>query len=121
MARHLPIVEMRGSIRSDGSRATVHPADVKGRFHLARNVVFVVLIFVYALVPWVTIGGHPAILLDIAHRQFFLFGRVFNAQDAWLAFFLLSGIGFSLVVELINIRFRGRAKASVSPQGEPAE
>jgi cytochrome c oxidase accessory protein FixG len=97
MARHLPIVEMRGSIRSDGSRATVHPADVKGRFHLARNVVFVVLIFVYALVPWVTIGGHPAILLDIAHRQFFLFGRVFNAQDAWLAFFLLSGIGFSLV------------------------
>ncbi len=31
------------------------------------------------------------------------------------------GIGFSLVVELINIRFRGRAKASVSPQGEPAE
>ena len=36
MARHLPIVEMRSSIRDDGSRATVHPADVTGRFDKAR-------------------------------------------------------------------------------------
>ncbi len=97
MAVHLPIVPSRSSIRNDGSRAMVHPADVQGRFNTARIVMFAVLLAVYVLVPWWTIGGHPAVLLDVAHRRFFLFGAVFNAQDVWLAFFLLSGIGFGLV------------------------
>ncbi|MDB4927540.1 MAG: Type cbb3 cytochrome oxidase biosis protein CcoG [Myxococcaceae bacterium] len=97
MAVHLPVVDNRSSIRGDGSRATVHPADVRGRFNTARVVVFGVLLAAYALVPWVTINGHPMVLLDVARRQFFLLGRVFNAQDVWLTFFLLSGIGFGLV------------------------
>ena len=97
MPVHLPVLETRSSIHNDGSRATVHPADVRGRFNTARTLVFAVLLAVYALVPWITIGGHPAVLLDIVHRRFFLFGAVFNAQDVWLAFFLLSGIGFGLV------------------------
>jgi hypothetical protein len=37
MARHLPVVQMRSSIHEDGSHATVHPADVSGRFTTARN------------------------------------------------------------------------------------
>lgn len=97
MAVHLPIVEARSSIRSDGSRATVHPADVRGRFNTARVIVFALLLGVYVAVPWITVGGRPAVLLDVARRRFFLFGSVFNAQDFWLAFFLLSGIGFGLV------------------------
>jgi len=97
MARHLPVVQMRSSIREDGSHATVHPADASGRFTTARNVTFAVLLAVYAAVPWMEVGGHPAVLLDIARRRFYLFGAVFNAQDVWMAFFLLSGIGFALV------------------------
>jgi cytochrome c oxidase accessory protein FixG len=94
---HLPIVEARSSIRGDGSRATVHPADVRGRFNTARTAVFAVLLTIYALVPWWTVGGRPAVLLDVAQRRAFLLGRVFNAQDTWLVFFLLSGVGFGLV------------------------
>lgn len=97
MAVHLPIVESRSSIRGDGSRPAIHPADVHGRFNSARWVVFAVLLAVYILVPWLKVGGNPAVLLDVAHRRFFLFGAVFNAQDIWLTFFLLSGIGFGLV------------------------
>lgn len=97
MAVHLPVIEARSSIRSDGSRATVHPADVRGRFNTGRTVVFAVLLAVYVVIPWLTVGGKPAVLLDVAQRRFFLFGSVFNAQDFWLAFFLLSGIGFGLV------------------------
>ncbi len=97
MARHLPIVEMRSSIRTDGTRATVHPADVKGRFDRLRMALFVVLLAIYAAVPWVTIGGQPAVLIDLVHRRFYLFGAVFNAQDTWMLFFVLSGIGFALV------------------------
>lgn len=97
MARHLPIVQSSGSLRGDGTRATPHPADVHGRFHTARIVAFTVLLAVYAVTPWVNVGGHPAVLLDLARRRFYLFGAVFNAQDVWLLFFLLSGIGFALV------------------------
>jgi cytochrome c oxidase accessory protein FixG len=42
------------------------------------------------------IKGHPALFLDIAHRTFFVFGATFNAQDAWLLFFLLTGVAFGL-------------------------
>lgn len=96
----LPVVDERGkgSLRTDGSRVSIVPADVKGRFATARKVAFAVLIGVYVALPFVRIHGHPALLLDIAHRQFFLFGQTFNAQDTWLVFFLLTGVGFTLVV-----------------------
>ncbi len=44
------------------------------------------------------IGGRPALFLDVEYRRFFLFGATFNAQDTWLLFFLLTGVGFSLVL-----------------------
>lgn len=86
------------SLHSDGRRNHVHPADVKGRFTSSRNLLFLVLFGLYVLLPWVHIGGHPAVFLDIAARRFYVFGLSFNAQDTWLLFFLLSGLGFGLFV-----------------------
>lgn len=95
---HLDVVEEQASsLKHDGRRNFVHPADVTGRFVKARYVVFALLIAVWALLPWVEIHGHPALYLDIEHRQFFLFGGTFNAQDFWLVFFLLTGIGLTLI------------------------
>jgi cytochrome c oxidase accessory protein FixG len=97
--RALPIVqEQASSLATDGKRNFVYPADVKGRFARARKAVFVVLIAVYAALPWITIGGHPAVFLDVDRREFFLFGGVFNAQDAWMTVFLFTGSAFGLVV-----------------------
>ncbi len=92
---HLPIV--KSSLRSDGSRDFVQPADVRGRFQNARRVVYVLLVVIWLLLPMVKIGGSPAVFLDIEHRRFFLFGSTFNAQDIWLVFFLLTGVAFGLV------------------------
>lgn len=86
------------SLHSDGRRNHVHPADVKGKFTTGRNIIFVLLLAVYVLLPWVHIGDHPALFLDIAARRFYIFGLSFNAQDTWLLFFLLSGMGFGLFV-----------------------
>jgi cytochrome c oxidase accessory protein FixG len=95
----LPIVNesVRGSILADGHRKRIVPADVSGRFHTARNVVIAVLMAVLAALPWIRIHGAPAVFLDIEHRKFFLFSATLNAQDAWLLFFVLSGVGFALV------------------------
>lgn len=97
---HLPVIteEVISSLDAEGRRRTVHPADVKGRFHTLRHVVFAALIIFLLGIPWIRIGHHPAIFLDVDHRLFFLFGQTFNAQDFWLVFFLLTGIGFGLFV-----------------------
>ena len=86
-----------GSLGRDGKRRRPCPADVSGRFVRARRMVYALLIGVWAALPWIPINGHPAVFLDIEKRQFFLFGVTLNAQDVWLTFFLLSGIGFGLV------------------------
>jgi cytochrome c oxidase accessory protein FixG len=86
-----------GSIQSDGRRKRIVPGDVSGRFDRARKIVFLLLIGLWIALPWVKIGGAPAIFLDVDARRFFLFGMTFNAQDTWLLFFLLSGVGFGLV------------------------
>ena len=87
----------KSSLSITGKRNFVYPADVTGRFTRARNVTFIVLIGVYAALPWIKIRGNPAIFLDIVRRQFFLFGASFNAQDIWLTVFLLTGGAFGLV------------------------
>jgi cytochrome c oxidase accessory protein FixG len=91
------LVELRGSLTSDGKRRRIAPAEVRGRFTRLRTAGFVLLIAVYAALPWIQIGGHPAVFLDLAHRRFHLFGATFNAQDTWLLFFLLAGAGIGLL------------------------
>ena len=51
---------------------------------------------IYVALPWIQINGNPALFLDVAHRQFHYFGLTFLGQDVWIAFFVLSGLGFCL-------------------------
>ena len=92
-----PNLGQLSSIRADGSRVGIHPADVRGRFITWRRGVFAALIAVYVALPLVTVGGHPAVHLDVEARRFYLFGGTFNAQDFWLVLFLLTTVGFSLL------------------------
>jgi len=88
----------QGAVRTDGKKPRIVPADVHGRFDVARKVAFVALIALWVVLPWVKVGGHPAVFVDVETRRFFLFGATFNAQDGWLLFFPLSAFGFALVV-----------------------
>ncbi len=91
-----PVRDTVTTIRDDGSRRFLYPADAPGRFSRGRRAVGLVLIAVYLSLPWVKIGGYPAVFLDVAHRRFHLFGLVLAAQDLGQLFFLISGLGFSL-------------------------
>jgi cytochrome c oxidase accessory protein FixG len=95
---HLKLYDQASSLRADGKRNHVHPADVSGRFDRRRKLGFGVLIVWLMLLPVVQLNGHPAVFLDMQRRCFYLFGATFNAQDVWLVFFLLSGVGFALIV-----------------------
>jgi cytochrome c oxidase accessory protein FixG len=91
-----PVRDLVTTIREDGSRRFLYPADSSGRFALARRLTALVLIGVYLLLPWIRVGGYPAVFLDVAQRRFHLFGLTLAAQDLWLLFFLISGLGFGL-------------------------
>ncbi len=91
-----PTLESVTTIRDDGSRRFLFPADARGIFSLARRVSGLFLIAFYLSLPWIRVGGYPAVFLDLANRRFHLFGFTLAAQDAWLLFFLITGLGFLL-------------------------
>lgn len=92
----VPNLDTVTTIREDGSRLFLHPADARGRYTAARRWTALVLIAAYLALPWIKIGGYPALFLDLEERRFHLFGWTLAAQDLWLMFFLISGVGFGL-------------------------
>ncbi len=79
-----------------GSFAFLHPADVRGPYQNLRTGLFALLILVYLALPWLRVGGEQAVLLDIAHRRFVLFGAAFWAHDAPKLVLVLAGAAFTL-------------------------
>ncbi len=94
-----------GTMKPDGTRIKLHPADVKGKWMTRRRVVFALLIVLYLVMPLIQIGGKPAIQLDAGARRFFLFGATFNAQDFWMVLLLVLSFAFGL---LAVTAWRGR-------------
>ncbi len=73
-----------------GSRVYVFPATVKGLYRSLRTSVQAILIVILLVLPWIKIGGHQALLLDIVERKFSVFGLTFWAHDGPLIFFILA-------------------------------
>ena len=67
-----------------GTRSWVYAKTVKGRFQRLHRWSGVALISLLFVVPWITVGAHPAVLIDIPARRFFLMGHVFTASDGFL-------------------------------------
>jgi cytochrome c oxidase accessory protein FixG len=91
-----PSLESVSTINADGSRRFIYTAAASGRFTRWRTVVAAALMLVYVTLPWIRINGNPALFLDIENRQFHYFGLTFLGQDVWLAFFVVTGLGFCL-------------------------
>ncbi|MBK1830291.1 cytochrome c oxidase accessory protein CcoG [Verrucomicrobiaceae bacterium R5-34] len=96
MSKKQPNLDSVTSINRDGSHYTLHPADVSGKYTFWRRVTGALLILIYAALPWIKIGGNPAVFLDTANRRFHLIGITIGVQDLWVLFFLISGLGFTL-------------------------
>jgi len=63
------------------SREKIYPREIKGRFQNARKVMVFLLLGLFYGLPWVQIGGEPAVLFDLPARQFHIFGMTFWPQD----------------------------------------
>ena len=93
-----PDLDSMYTINPDGSRNMIQTAEVRGHWTRLRNIIFALLVVVYVVLPWVTIGGPPAMLIDIAGRNAHFFGVSYTNQDFHLLFFVFIGMGLGLFV-----------------------
>ena len=95
---HAPSERVLSTLNPDGSRFKIYPRTSPGRFHRARAIVGYGLIALFIVLPYIHIGGKPAILLDFVHRQFTFFGATFRPADGFIL--MLFGLTIALTVVL---------------------
>jgi len=88
---HAPISPERvlPTLNADGTRNRIRPRLYLGRWLRARRAVGWALIGLFVGLPFLRIGGKPAIFLDVVHREFSLFGHTFLATDGVLLMLLM--------------------------------
>ncbi len=79
-----PEERVLSTLNADGSRRWLNPRVSKGRLWQRRRIVAWALIFIFVSLPHIYIGGRQWVLLDVAHREFTIFGRMFYPTDTLL-------------------------------------
>jgi cytochrome c oxidase accessory protein FixG len=88
--------ERLGTADAEGKRIFLFPADVSGFFRRWRTRVQFVLIVFFLVLPWIRIHGRQALLLNLADRQFEIFGLSLRAHNAPLLILVLAAAAFGL-------------------------
>jgi len=69
--------------------AKLQPRMAHGRYARLRVAAMLALLGLYYLLPWISVGGQPLVLLDLPHRRFHVFGLTLMPQDLYLLAWLL--------------------------------
>jgi len=77
------------TLEGDGSRRWMYPRLSKGLFWHWRRWTAYVLIAIFTAIPHIYVRAKPAILLDVIHRRFTLFGFTFLPTDTFLLALLM--------------------------------
>jgi cytochrome c oxidase accessory protein FixG len=85
------------TLNADGTRRRIRPRLYKGPHQSRRKVTAWILMALFAVVPWLEVGGKPLVLLDVPRRQFILFGRTFLPTDGVLLMLLLLSIFVAII------------------------
>src|SRR6187402_489150 len=88
----IPPERILPTLNADGSRNRIRPRLYPGRVHTQRRWLGWGLIASFVALPFVRVGGQPAVLLDVLERKFHLFGRTFLATDGVLLMLLMLSI-----------------------------
>jgi len=86
-----------GTIREDGKRNWIHPKKPKGRYYTYRTILSIVLLVIFAVLPFIKVNGEQYFLIDILERKFHIFGKPFYPQD----FYLLAIGGVTMVIFIV--------------------
>jgi cytochrome c oxidase accessory protein FixG len=93
-----PLERVLPTLNQDGTRRWIRPRLFRGRFYRPRLVTAWTLILLFAGLPWVHVGGKPAVLFDVMGRRFVLFGRTFLSTDGVLLMLLMLSIFVAIIL-----------------------
>jgi polyferredoxin len=93
-----PVAQERilSTLNEDGTRRWLRPTPSPGHYQTRRMLLGWSLIALFIALPFVHIAGKPAILLDVAARQFTFFGLTLLPTDSVLLMLFMLGIFFSI-------------------------
>ncbi|MDN5213893.1 cytochrome c oxidase accessory protein CcoG [Fulvivirgaceae bacterium BMA12] len=89
------------TVDEQGKRVWIYPKKPRGKFHVRRVVVAIILLVALFVGPFIKIDGHPLILLNIFERKFVLFGQAFWPQDFFL--FVLAMLTLFVFIILFTV------------------
>ncbi|WP_094546694.1 cytochrome c oxidase accessory protein CcoG [Rubricoccus marinus] len=95
-----PPEDVLTTLHADGRRKWMYPTESRGNLWRKRLVLGWALIVLFVGPPLVKIGGKPAVLLDVAAREFTFFGTTFYPTDT--LYLMLFGISALLSVALLT-------------------
>ena len=79
-----------------GTRDWVYPQSIDGTFTSLRRWAFLALHVILFAAPWITMKGHPLLLIDLPARHVYLFGAIFTPSDTIFLALLLFFLAFAL-------------------------
>jgi cytochrome c oxidase accessory protein FixG len=88
------------TLNQDGTRHWLRPRLARGRFLRRRRIVACALIALFVALPFLSIGGRPAFLIDLVARELVVFGAVFRPSDSVVL--LLLGLTIVLAVFVVT-------------------
>ncbi len=80
------------TLNGDGTRRWIRPRPFHGHYYRRRLATAWGLIATFVGLPFLHVGGKPAVLLDIRHWQFIFFGRTFLPTDGVLLMLMMLSI-----------------------------
>ena len=100
-----PVESFRDSVSTidkKGKRVWIFPRKPKGKYHTRRIFVSIILLGLLFSGPFLTLNGHPFLLLNIIERKFILFGSVFWPQDFFLVALIMITTAVSIILFTIS-------------------
>jgi cytochrome c oxidase accessory protein FixG len=94
-----PEEDLLYSLGPDGKRRFMHPQVHRGRTWRARLIPAWALVALFFALPLVQVGGRPAVLLDLAARQFHVLGATFHPTDN----LLLAALGLAVIITVFFV------------------
>ena len=90
--------DVLSTLSKEGKRRWLYPTPSKGKFYTQRLVVAWGLIALFVALPIIKIGGKPAVLLDIMHREFTFFGVTFYPTDSFVLLLFMVGVLLTVIL-----------------------
>ena len=99
------------TLNADGTRKRIRPQLFKGKTYRVRAITAWLLIALFVALPFIHVSGKPLVLLDVANREFTLFGRTFLPTDSVLLMLLMLSIfvGIFWITALVGRAWCGYA------------